>query len=278
MAIVNEYLGFLNSAPLWLDETLFEFSIFDFKELSKTNILPSDTDTLLGINNNQNEVLGKRIEHFFEHCILNSHRYSIISKNIQVFRDKITIGELDFILQDQLHNKIIHLELVYKFYVYDPQINIEMERWIGPNRKDTLLKKVAKLKTKQLPLLYKSETSHILESLHTHPTHINQQVCYLGALFVPLSLKNKNIPFLNNQCIIGFWIKSKEFTKERYSAYSFNIPLKKDWIVNPKYCTTWFSFEEIIVHAYKSLAKKKSPLLWMKSNGDSYERFFIVWW
>ena len=39
-------------------------------------------------------------------------------------------------------SKILHLELVYKFYLYDKNLGEkEIERWIGPNRSDSLLEK-----------------------------------------------------------------------------------------------------------------------------------------
>lgn len=274
MSIKNEYLGFLNSKPLWTDKTLLGLSPFDIEEVLENDVLPNETE----INIRDNEVLGKRIEFFFEYGITNTDKYEIIAKNIQVYQDKITIGELDFLVKDRRNNNTLHIEIVYKFYLYDPLIQGELLQWIGPNRKDALLQKVEKLKTKQLPLLYRNETLPILEDLHIDPKSIHQCVCYMANLFVPLSMKKELFPIINNQCIVGFWIPLKDFTSEQYGSCHFNIPKKKDWVTDPKYSDSWFSFENIKEQVQISLSQKKSPLLWMKSNEDSYERFFLVWW
>ncbi|WP_103866316.1 DUF1853 family protein [Aquimarina sp. I32.4] len=274
MSIKNEYEGFLTSASLWINETLFDIPIFDIQTISETNI----STNYSSINIREDEVLGKRVEHFFEYFITNSNRYTLLAKNIQVFCNKTTIGELDFILKDHLNDHILHVELVYKFYLYNPNITNELERWIGPNCKDTLLQKVHKLKTKQFPLLQKEETKSVLENIQINPDDIQQRVCYLGNLFVPFFMKNKILPKINNKCIIGFWITTKMFTSANYSSYLFYIPKKKDWIIAPKHCTTWFSYDSIIEQVQHSLIQKKSPLLWIKSNGEHYDRCFIVWW
>ncbi|WP_438422787.1 DUF1853 family protein [Aquimarina macrocephali] len=274
MSIKNEYLGFLNSKPLWNDKAFLNLSPFDIEEVLENDILPNATE----INIRDNEVLGKRIEYFFEYCITNSDRYEVLAKNIQVYQDKITIGELDFLIKDHRDNKTLHIEIVYKFYLYDSSIEGELKQWIGPNRKDTLLQKIEKLKTKQLPLLYRDETLPILEDLQIEPKSIHQQVCYMANLFVPFSMKNELLPIVNNQCIVGFWLRSEAFTLKQYGSYYFNIPKKKDWVTDPKHGDTWFSFNDIKEQVQVLLSQKKSPLLWMKSNEDSYERFFVVWW
>ncbi len=274
MSLKHQYLGFTNSTSLLKSETSSYFTIFNFEELTKNTIHPENIE----INIRENEVLGKRVEHFFEYCITISKRFDILAKNIQVFDDKITIGELDFIVKDLQQNKVLHIELVCKFYVYDTTLGDGLERWTGPNRKDSLLQKVKKLTLKQFPLLYKKETKPILENLHLDSSKIDQQVCFISYLFIPFILKNDTFPFINNKCIVGFWIKSNAFTIEEYGGSQFYLPQKKDWISNPKYCTTWLSFEEILPQIQSSLSQKKSPLLWMKENEDSFIRFFVVWW
>ncbi|SEL42583.1 hypothetical protein SAMN04487910_2419 [Aquimarina amphilecti] len=273
MSLEHQYAGFLDSKLLWKDNSLFELSQF---KLHHSNI---DTSKELSINIPHNEVLGKRIEHFFEHYINNSSHYKLILKSLQIFRNKITIGELDFIIED-LHNKdILHIELIYKFYLYNPEkSNIVLERWIGPNQNDSLLEKVTKLKEKQLPLLYRSETIKKLNELNIQANNINQKVCFFGNLFIPLSYQNKKIPHLNNDCIQGFWIHKKDFVSDKYGSLEYFIPQKKNWIIHPKHNKIWYTYTSILEQLQTQLHKKKSPLLWIKSNEDSFSKCFIVWW
>ncbi|MBQ4822760.1 DUF1853 family protein [Aquimarina sp. MMG016] len=274
MSLEKQYLGFLKSKSLWNDRNLFGLHQFNFEELSIKAKIPN----VLHLEIRKNEVLGKRVEHFFGHLITSSDRLQLIANNIQVFSAKITIGELDFIVKDFIEEKVLHIELIYKFYLYDPEIEGELERWIGPNRKDTLLQKIEKLKQKQLPLLYKEETKPHLKDLNLNHKNITQQVCYLANLFVPFSIKENILPHINNNCIVGYWIKVNDFTPEKYNASLFYLPEKKDWLVQPEYGESWHSYETILQQMHTQLEQKKSPLLWMKNNGDIYSRLFVVWW
>jgi len=103
----------------------------------------------------ENLTLGKRVERFFEFYINQSKNYELVKNNIQIIHNKHTLGELDFIIYDKTAQKYLHIEHIYKFYLYDDGIVNEIDRYIGPNRNDTFDKKLEKLKNKQLPLLYK---------------------------------------------------------------------------------------------------------------------------
>ena len=77
----------------------------------------------------------------------------ILAENVQIQNEKTTVGEIDCILTTA--KKPVHLEIIYKFYLYDKSVGTnELEHWIGPNRRDSLVSKLNKLKDKQLPLLY----------------------------------------------------------------------------------------------------------------------------
>ncbi len=277
MSIENEYFGFLKSHPLTIQGILPDIPLFDFENLVIGQQIQTDVSKL---KINVNEVLGKRVEVFFDSYIKNSDRYSIIAKNIQVFNEKITIGEIDFIIKDLKKDQVLHVELVYKFYLYDPVIEGELNRWIGPNRNDTLLKKAEKLEKKQFPLLYTDQAKKVLKNLKLDPNIMHQNLGFMANLFLPVSMKNKLFSYLNNDCIVGFWLHKESFTQEDYGLHTYNIPTKKDWIVDPKFCNSadWKSFTDIESHILKLLSEKKSPLVWLKTNEDRFQRFFIVWW
>ena len=222
-------------------------------------------------------VLGKRVEAFFEYQIQQSEDYELKIGNLQIIQNKKTLGELDFILEEIATGQLIHIELVYKFYVYDPNIKEELARWIGPNRKDSLLEKVEKLKSKQLPLLQNKTTKEILNSRHISTKSIAQQVCYKASLFVPRKLQNKLFSSINNDCIIGFWIHFTEFKSDEFSQSKLFSPSKQFWPVDPAKNDIWFSFSEIFPQIESFIQQKRSPLVWMKTK-NTFERFFVVWW
>ncbi len=272
----KQYLyGLLHSHPLWLDKKLFDLQQFDFSSIQNSTILQ---ESIAIIRINPNEVLGKRIEHYFETLIRFNKRYSIILKNQQIFKQKITLGELDYIIQDTYKDLLIHLELVYKFYLYDPDITSELSRWIGPNRKDSFLEKIDKLTFKQFPLLYKEETQSLLLDHEIEPQDCLQQVCFLGNLFIPYYLKTKKYNSINPKAIAGYWISFNDFLTNDFKNLAYYIPQKKDWIIAPKFSKTWKSYNEILPEVSTSIKAEKSPLLWVKYNEDSFAKIFVVWW
>src|SRR5690606_18919901 len=225
-----------------------------------------------------NFVLGKRMEKYFSLGLKRSRKYRVLAENIQIIKDKITLGEIDFILEDLQTGKTIHVELVYKFYVYDPSIKNEMERWIGPNRKDSLLQKLIKIKDSQFPFLFNSQTKRVLEKLNIYSENIEQLVCFKAQLFIPKRIHKENFYSLNQKCISGYWITFSEFDTTEYFNFLFFAPKKQNWPVQPEYQDIWFSFDEIKLQILKLFTEKKSPLIWMKINSQKFEKFFVVWW
>src|SRR5690606_12766576 len=133
------FQGFLDTPPLWFKNELFNLQQFEFPQaslLSKETILAGSPSLLT------NFVLGKRSESFFELALTHSEGFQVIAQNIQIQREKITLGEIDFLIEDCTGNRQFHVELVCKFYLYDPSLDRELDRWIGPNRKDSLLQKI----------------------------------------------------------------------------------------------------------------------------------------
>ncbi|MBW2961574.1 DUF1853 family protein [Mesonia aestuariivivens] len=255
---------------MWKDKKLFGLTQFQ---------LPKNTSSLQqNIEIPPNLVLGKRAELFFAEAIRQSSNYDLIAQNLQLIHDKQTLGEFDFFLNEINTNQTIHVELVYKFYVYDLNFENELDRWIGPNRKDTLLKKIDRLKSHQLQLLYKKESKSLLKEHKIELDKTEQQVCFLANLFVPKSLLNHQFKQINNSCILGYWLHENEFSQEEYGSFEFYSPKKPDWPVEPQHHQNWKSYAEILHEVKYLLQHQKAALMWMKKDEQTYERFFIVWW
>ena len=274
MPLLKQYLGFLNSTILWKDKTFFELESFD-PELKIDKLY----DTIqLEIPNFI--VLGKRIESFLADYLEHSADYQLLAKNIQIFSGTRTIGEIDFLLKDQRTNQNLHVEVVYKFYVYDPDRSQEQAAcWIGPNQKDSLQQKIDKLKNKQLPLLYTNEAVQLLkQSYDLDVQTFKQKVCYFANLFIPLSIKADNLKDINKDCIEGFWIRKKDFTRKDFGNNVYKIPRKENWIVSPASNTKWYSYDHVYDEMDEHLKTKRTPLIWSKKKDEQYQKFFVVWW
>jgi hypothetical protein len=218
--------------------------------------------------------LGKLIEQFVLFEFDKDASIEVLKSNIQVFQNQITIGEIDVLIK-QL-SVLIHLEIVYKFYLYDPSISGELMRWIGPNRNDSLVQKISKLKGKQLPLLYHSATEKLLNELNVKSEEFKQQLYFKAQLFVPYQELESAFPKVNNECVQGFYIRYKELSL--FSNHTFYIPSKLDWLVVPHMDVEWIPEQAFNSSVLEFLLANKSPLCWLKSPKGKIQKFFVVWW
>lgn len=267
--LLRQFKAYCLSQNLWFNSSTFQLHQFQLeKQEYAIPEFPLELERIF--------TYGKRAEIFFELQLQQHSKFKILEKNIQVNRGKITIGEMDFLIQNRQSQEKIHLELVTKFYLYDEEQELEKDRWVGPNRKDRLSLKLAKLREKQLPLLFKKETRDLLKSLGYLNTEFKQEVCFKADLFVPR--KNLNYKEINIQCIKGYWIYFEDFIEEEFSTHQFVIPPKMNWNLDPFFSENGLSFEECKELVSESHKRGKSPLVWQKITETEYQRLFIVFW
>ena len=269
----NQFKGFYNT-PALFDDNFYGFKQFDLEDVDIDNFDINNIQIL------QQLPLGKRVEHFFDAIIEESATYEKVIKNKQIIHNKVTFGELDFILFNKKTKTYEHVEMQYKFYVYDDSIEEEIHRYIGPNRSDTMYLKLEKLKNKQLPLLFKEETKAYLKGIDLD--NIEQKISFKGNIFLPRHLKGKNLPLVNNDCICGYYLSFKEFIEDSYfKDIELFVPHRFDWLCDPLLNQVWKKYEDVQEEIAFFANMKASPLIWSKStaNGKTIiERFFITWW
>jgi uncharacterized protein len=269
VSLARQFSGFLNTPALWEDGSA-PFQQFRVHKVD----LPEDLD----LDIPKKLPLGRRVEHFFAYYIEQYSNKELLAANVQISSNKITIGELDFLLRDRSTGKVTHVELVYKFYIFDPESSSEAGSWIGPNRKDSLLRKMNHLSSRQFPLLYQQETREYLKELKLEPEDIEQRVCFKANLFLPKDYKASTFQGINQNCITGYWIKKEDFLEENYGDSGFYTPKKADWPGDPAAHQNWRSFSEIKDQLQELFIQQKAPLVWRKKPLGGYEKFFIVWW
>ncbi|PQV51575.1 hypothetical protein CLV33_101501 [Jejuia pallidilutea] len=262
----KRYEGFLNTPCLWHNTS----SVLNLKQFTIAS-KPHTIDILF----EPNLRLGKYVERLVAFELSLHNNISVLAENIQIQKDKTTLGELDCLL---LKNKQpIHLEIIYKFYLYDDSVGTsEIEHFIGPNRRDALTDKLTKLKEKQLPLLYANASKPYLERLNLNCKTIEQQVYFKAQLFVPFSKQNIELKTLNSNCIVGFYINLNNLHK--FTNCKFYIPCKKDWLLQPHTNVNWLDFYTFKKIARDDLEQKFSTLCWIKYNNGELKKVFLVWW
>ena len=261
-----QYEGFLNTPILWKSNQIEDLVQF---EIPPTTLVPFQESIPIKMR------LGKLVERFVSHELNQYDSINILIENLQVIENKITIGELDCLLKNE--NELIHLEIVYKFYLYDPNHCIqETGRWIGPNRKDSLIQKLTKLKEKQLPILFHKQTKLELEKLEINLSEIIQKTYFKAQLFVPYSKKISLLPEINNDCIKGVYIQKNQLND--FNSHTFYIPSKMNWIIEANNNVNWMTFIDFLTELKGLLNNEKSPLCWVKDSKGNIKKIFVVWW
>ena len=222
---------------------------------------------------------GLRLGHLAEKVVSilskSSSNYKILYESIQLFEDNRTIGELDFILLNQNTKQLIHVELAYKFYLYDPSFSSEIiNNWIGPNRNDLLKEKLDKTKNKHFPLLYHNAAESKLDRIDNND--ITQKLCLLVSLFVPYNF-TAHLPSGYQKAIKGYYLNVEDFLKLDHSEKLFYLPGRMEWGIDPSENEDWKNFNQVYHSICKSISEKRSLLCWQK-HMESYSTFFIVWW
>jgi hypothetical protein len=247
-------------------------SITQLTEFSLSKVQAEDTTN---INLPSNLRLGHLAERVVSGLIDQSVNYELLYENIQLIQEKETVGELDFIIKEIATERLIHLEMAYKFYLYDPRISaIEIENWIGPNRNDSLSKKLDKLKKRQFPLLYSDIAKKTLKYLFIN--QIEQSVCLLVNLYLPLNFKKK-ISSACHSAVKGYYLDKATFIALHSAEKKYYLPPRKEWGIYPVENSEWFTLSEIEERLNAILSDKKAALCWEK-NGDTFSENFIVWW
>lgn len=265
-SLQRQFLGFLTTPFLWKESAIKNIQQFN-NQATYNNKFNLKLEHKLR--------LGKLVERFVSEEISCNNSITILEENIQIQDNKTTIGELDCLLLK--NGKPIHLEIVYKFYLYDALVGkTEIDRWVGPNKRDSFIQKLTKLKQKQLPLLYHEKTKPYLDALNLSSKNIQQQVYFKAQLFVPLKKFGTKFPIINNDCIVGFYISPKELTQ--FFNCKFYIPTKHNWLVKPYPQLTWLNFKKFNEKLNVFLLENNNPLCWMKKPNGELFKFFVVSW
>ena len=262
------YQGYSKTPSLFLEKSPIDIDMYEIVNPNEQ----MDSDNL----ESSNPRLGKLVEEFVFYDLKQKSEIKWISENIQIQDNKLTIGELDTLFYQ--NHQPIHLEIVYKFYLYDSlhTYNDPLEYWIGPNRKDTLVYKLHKLKQKQFPLLHDFRTKSYLDNYGLEVNTIKQKLCFKAQLFLPFNDLEVDVKLLNKDCVTGFYVSIDKI--EILKSYQFYIPKKLDWLVTPHNNVEWLSLEAA-KHTIKTFTNnKRSPMCWIKDETSQLQKCFITYW
>ncbi|SMG24686.1 DUF1853 family protein [Arenibacter troitsensis] len=266
---ISYYKAFFNTPSLWTGE-LDGLKQFDFPEIYFENLAMGSIPS--------NVRLGHKIEHIFLKLIQHSRQYKVIGHNIPIRKEKVSLGEIDFLLQDIDSKQFIHIELTYKFYVV-PEVGTNMPlHLIGPNQRDSFKAKKERIINHQIPLLKTSEATSVLHRLHINPEELVHRVCFKSQLFIPFLVNNWDVAPFNPSCISGRWVPFHKFNSLEFFEHRYYLPTKPEWLLNPHNEVNWLRHSDILDVVTIQLKKRNSPLIWMKSSDFNMVKLFVLWW
>lgn len=160
-----------------------------------------------------NQTKSPRLGHYFEalisYWLIISPNFECLFKQQQIFQEKQTIGELDFIVKDKRTQQVIHLEVAVKFYLGFDDVQ-QIHNWHGANRKDRLDLKFKHLSDKQTQLAKQHP--------ELMPIEIDQSACLVkGRLFYPPNTQPET-SFTTINHLYGHWYYANQ-TSEKNGVY-----------------------------------------------------------
>lgn len=201
------------------------------------NSLEHDPTPLINylLKNIRSTRLGIYFEVLWCYWFETNQQYQLLHKNLQVFKNKQTIGEYDFIVLNNTTQKTEHWEVAVKFYL-KKQINDNTYYWFGPNKTDRWDIKTKKLINTQIELSSKPLAQEQLRSLDIKID--TKKIILKGRLFHPF-IQNKRINFeilrINDKISIkhenaSWYFLSDFLQKEIFSDYQWCHLNKLNWL------------------------------------------------
>lgn len=188
-----------------------------------------------------------RLGHYFESLVvawLNIHpHYEILHQNLQLHKEKQTIGEFDLIVRHLKNNKIEHWELSVKFYLGYGNTALNTS-WYGLQFMDRLDIKTNRLATHQSQLSTREEALSLFSELGISIDEV--KVIFKGRLFYPQN--NKDLPEGSNpDHLKSGWVSIDIFeNNDSHHLYDW-VVLKKDfWLSARSGDDDCVSFDELI--------------------------------
>ncbi|QDU51310.1 DUF1853 family protein [Gimesia panareensis] len=221
-----------------------------------------------------------RIGEYFEGLILfwleRIRGVKMIAWHQQVFENGQTVGEIDFLFEDE-SGVLTHWETAVKFYLYCPAANRTGSHFVGPNVKDTFEKKMQRLFEHQLPL-----------SQQHYPDVVQCRAFVKGCIFYhPDDERPGELPArLAPEHAQASWLRCSELFRFLAQAQNpmFLIREKPDWL-SPALCSPadpdLLSYDKLQHHLETHFQTSPRPILIsVLTEQDSLchevERAFIV--
>ena len=233
---------------------------------SRLSELDRNPDALVeAITACKSHFLGSYFETLFSFAIENLSSLIVVLEHFQIEGEGRTLGEVDMLVETpdgQLHQ----FEIAIKFYL--ERMDLTPHHWIGPNKNDSLLKKVTRAREHQLSILSSEEG---LSAIHEIARGRKPQsdLLIFGRLYYALKGKDDIDRWITQEN--GGWIRASDAALLTSYFSHFLILQKPHWMAFSTIINdfTAFSLQSVssLVDSFLRDERPQHLLLWnMKKN------------
>nr|WP_269777900.1 DUF1853 family protein [Marinimicrobium alkaliphilum] len=212
-------MAWMCTAPqLWCGETAFD--VAGALRSDAYEILRAWDKTPAFAPSALHEPFPKRLGVYFEQlyaCLMTELLgWELLAKNLQIPGNNQTLGELDFIFRNPHSGGLEHHEIAVKYYLGFTD-NTQAVRWYGPNSRDRLDLKTARLLDHQCTMGERPETRAVLHKLGLNEP-LAVRTFMPGYLFYPEHTSVPSPTQADPGHERGHWV------------YARDLELKGDWV------------------------------------------------
>ena len=172
--------------------------------------------------------LGSYFETLFSFAIAHLSHLKIHLEHFQIVNEGKTLGEVDMLVETP-NGELHQFEIAIKFYLERP--DLFPHDWIGPNKNDSLLKKVTRAREHQLQILQTEEGISAIEGV-AKGRHPISNLLVFGRLYSALNSKEEVDAWLK-QSDRGGWIRVSNISLLMPFFSDFLILQKPNWLSVP---------------------------------------------
>lgn len=200
----------------------------------------------------------------------------IIHQQQQIFEENRTVGEIDFLFEDET-GIVNHWETAVKFYLHFSDNNATGSHFVGPNAVDTFEKKIKRLLEHQLPFSQK-----YFPEVAKRAAFVKGYIFYHPYVTHPVQLPEN----MSASHLKGTWIRHSElpWLNDQNGHNKFRVLHKPYWLspeVSNSQGQDLSSFEELKSQLNTHFLSSERPLLvsvltCQQTNYCEINRVFIV--
>lgn len=241
---------------------------------------PVELDALIA--GQKDRRLGKYFETLWFYWLSHNKRFDIVENNVQIIIDGETLGEIDFVLFDNVTRQTIHWEVAIKFYLGIGDTR-EMRHWHGPQLRDRLDIKVQHLRHRQSLI---SKDRRVSRWLKTQGIHIDQCAVILkGRLYYPWACFQQHghlaAAMMPAECAPGHlfsgWLTQSQFVEAFDKSQQFIPLINKGWLEKiPTHCERESFNKKTVVEIVSDEAMRFPLHIQLCNPHGSLDRVFVV--